>query len=148
MINCPVCNKEKDIDYGKYICSDCKSRFEYQKDGKVVLIKRNKFDYLTFILSLIFPVMFSVLFMDNITRNNFYLINGIFPGLVMIFYPFIITIKQLIIPGADSVTILNLYFSFFQKELHREDNGRIIGFYLTFITNLVGIILIIINIIK
>ncbi len=148
MVNCPVCKKEKDIDFGKFICSDCKSKFEYQSNGKIVLIKRNKFDYWTFILSLIFPIMFIVLFMNNVARDNFYLLSGIFPGLIMIFYPLIITIRQVFISGADTVTLLNLYFSFFQKKLHKEDIGRIIGFYLTFITNLIGLLFIIIYIIK
>jgi uncharacterized integral membrane protein len=148
MVNCPVCKKGKDIDFGKFICSDCKSKFEYQPNGKIVLIKRNKFDYWTFILSLIFPIMFIVLFMDNVARDNFYLLNGIFPGLIMIFYPLIITIRQVFISGADSVTLLNLYVNFFQKELYKEDIGRIIGFYLTLITNLIGLVFIIIYIIK
>ncbi|OFX47728.1 MAG: hypothetical protein A2X13_11315 [Bacteroidetes bacterium GWC2_33_15] len=148
MINCPICNKGKDIDYGKYICSECKSKFEYLPNGKIVLIKRNKFDYWIFVLSLIFPLIFIVLFMDNVARNNFYLFNGIFPGLMMIFYPLIITIRQVFVSGADSVTLINLYFIFFQKELHKEDIGRIIGFYLTFITNLIGLIFIIKYIIK
>jgi hypothetical protein len=94
IINCPICNKDRDSDFGKYICSDCKSKFEYFSDGRIKIIKRNKFDYWIFSISLIFPVFFGFLFIDNVARENFYLVKSILPGLIMIFYPLLITISS------------------------------------------------------
>jgi uncharacterized integral membrane protein len=143
MIGCPVCNKKKDIVYGKYICSDCKSRFEYCQDGKVVLIKSKKFDYGIFFISLILFVLFLVLFINDSTRESFYQSQKIFAGNVLIFLPFVMAIRQVFNLGLDAVTIFGLYIRFFRHELNKEDYGRIIGFYMTLIINLTGIFCII-----
>lgn len=146
-ISCPVCKKEKDIDYGKFICSDCKSKFEYQSDGKIVLIERNKFDHLTFFMALAFPLIFFTLISIAIVQGDFNKMFNIPVGLFMIFYPFLIAIRQLFSQGLDTLTLIGLYFSFFKKELKKEDIGRQIGFYLTFVTNITGLLMIIMKLI-
>jgi hypothetical protein len=147
LIKCPVCNKEKNIDYGKYNCSDCKSKFEYQTNGEVVLIKRNKFDFWMFFMAMAFPLMIIVFICIAIIQGAFYKIFNIPFGLFMIFHPLLITIRQLFISGFDNMTLIGLYFSFFSKELKKEDVGRQIGFYFTFITNITGVIWILVKLI-
>jgi len=147
-VKCPVCEKEKDVNFGKFICSNCNSSFEYQSDRKIVILKRNKFDFWTFIMSLIFPILFIILFLNDTARDNFYSNNELFSGLVMIVFPLIIALRQLFFLGGQSFLFLNLYLSFFSKQLHKEDIGRIMAFYITFITNLIGLFLIITYLIK
>jgi uncharacterized protein YlaI len=147
-IKCPVCDKEKDIDFGKYICSDCKSKFEYQTDGKIVLIKRNKFDFWNFLIALTFPVLFLILFSNKESRDNIYNNTYLLTGVFMVFYPFFIAIRHFYYLGFDSVTLLSLYLRFFNNELKKEDIGRQIGFYLTLTTNIAGVILLITKLIK
>jgi predicted nucleic acid-binding Zn ribbon protein len=147
-INCPVCNEEKEVSQGKFICSKCRSILEYNLGGQVLLIKRKKFDYITFFGSFIFPIGLIVLFFSNTARNNFYIDNELFSGLVMIFYPIIISLRQLFHYDEKNFFFLSLYLSFFKKQLNKEDTGRIIAFYITFITNLIGVALIILSIVK
>lgn len=148
MISCPICNKAKEVDSGKYFCTECKSSFEYRQDGKVILIKNKKFDYGIFIMSLIIFILFIVLFIDDTTRESFYQSQKVFAGFVMIFLPFLMVVRQVFILGIETVTIFGLYKRFFQRELNKEDNGRIIGFYMTFIVNLTGIFWIIYGLIE
>lgn len=140
MISCPVCNKENEIDYGKYICSSCNSKFEYYSNGKIEIIKRKKIDYFIFLVSIIFPLLFVILYSNEVSRINFFIRHEIFSGILMIFYPFLITLRQVFFQGTETRTLIGLYVRFFQGKLKREDAGRIIGFYLTLTTNVFGII--------
>ena len=142
IVNCPVCEKEEDVTPGKYICSNCNSKFEYIKGEPVILIKRKKVDFWTLLMSIIFPILFIVLFVNETARRNFYTDNELFAGVFMILYPFLILIRQLFHIGSDSYLFLNLYSSFFSKQLHKEDIGRKLAFYLTLLTHLIGLILI------
>ena len=142
IVKCPVCGREKDSNYGKFICTYCKSRFEYKADGKIILIKRNKFDYSIFLTSLIFPLIFLFGFAN--IDFHFRDIN-ILAGFFMLLYPLLILIRQ--IYYRFDTTILDLYYKFLKKDLVKEDIGRKIGFYLTFVTNIGGIVLILIKMI-
>lgn len=135
-ISCPVCNKKKDSLPGKYICSACKTIFEFNPNGKIILIKRYKFDYWSFFTALFFPLAFMVLIAsNNFNFNDHYIIFGC----MMIFYPVLLFIRQVF---HGQITTLELYYKFFTKVLHKEDSGRITAFYLTFVTNLAGVVFI------
>ena len=147
MENCPVCNREIDISYGENICSICNSKFEFHSDRKIVLIKRNKFDYWTFFLAISFPLIFFTIMSVAAIQGIFDRVFCIPFGLAMIFHPILIIIRQIFHQGLDSITLIDLYISFFRNELKKEDIGRKIGFYLTFITNMTGVVMILIKLI-
>ena len=80
--------------------------------------------------------------MEVFTPDRTFHIRLITLGVFMVVYPLIITIRQLFHLGANSITLIEMYFIFFRKQLSQEDLGRQIAFYITLITNIVGLILI------
>ena len=147
-IHCPVCHRECDVEHGKYICTDCKSKFEYTTKGLVRLIKRNKFDYLTFFYSIIIPLLFLILFTYSKMYDKSFDFSYSFVGLILIIAPFLAIFKRILFRDNDAFVIFYLYDKFFKKELNKEDAGRIVSFYLIFLQNILGLIFLVIGFIK
>ncbi len=137
---CPVCQKENNIQPGKYICTDCKSKFEFQSNGKIILIKRNKFDYWTFIMALIAPVVFIGFLIYDLINSSFVYEKWTNLGIILILYPLLLTIRQLFF-HVNGLICIQLYFKFFTGKLQLEDSGRIISLYITLVFNAIGFIL-------
>lgn len=147
-IKCPVCDKENDVGYGKYICTDCKSKFELITNGTVRLIKRNRFDYWTFLYSITFPLMFLIFVIRDQLYDKEFNFSLLAVGLMFVVIPFLTILKRGWFGDNDAFLIFYLYDKFFKKELKKEDIGRIISFYVIFLQNILGLIFLIIGLIK
>lgn len=139
---CPICQKEKDVNNGKYICSNCDSKFEVYENGNIELIKSNKFDYWILFLSLTIPLLFIGFLVHELYTDKFNFSSWQDLGFVLLFYPILIMLRQLFF-NVEMYNLIGLYIEFFKGQLHKQDGGKIIGFYVTFVTNITGLILIV-----
>jgi hypothetical protein len=146
MINCPVCKYELEVEYGLQFCSKCKSQFDYKSNDEVVLIKRNKFDYSLLFESIIGPLAIIPILWIIIRNGHYDKILSVPLGLYLILYPLILFLKQLNRFDLDSEMLIGLYDPFFKKELKSEDIGRQIAFYIMFIFNIIGLIMVVIKV--
>jgi hypothetical protein len=117
------------------------------------ITKKNKFDYLTFLYSITLPILFLSLWILYLLYEKPVIISiiSLFEvGLILIISPFL-SIPHRMWYGYrdnDALVIFHLYAKFFKNELKKEDIGRIISFYLVFIQNILGLILLVIALIK
>lgn len=143
MISCPVCDIEKDVEPGKYICSKCKSKFEYLPNGEISLIKREKFDFWIFFYALFLPLGVIALLIKQVFFFEKSFSDFLLLGVYFLLYPFLISIKQ--VYYRDKISFIALYYDYFSKRLSRHDNGRMIGFYIVFIFNIIGLFFILLG---
>lgn len=145
---CPVCNKKNKKVNGKIFCLHCGSVYEVLSNKEVCLIKRKKFDYEALLLAVFFPIATALY--SSYKLSIFEMINEhkIVLGLILLFYP-LFNLLYLVPRGAyeGGELLFVLYKYFFKQKLHVQDLGRILAFYITFLMNISGVVLILWSII-
>lgn len=143
-LHCPVCGKSNKEKYGMNICVHCSSLFEVLPSGKVRLIKRKKFDVGILLLSVSSTIIIFSFFSDKLFALELAANDKLVIGLILLLYPLFASIYMMMRGFTEEATMLFvLYGIFFKRKLYQQDYGRILAVYITLITNILGVILII-----
>lgn len=146
-IYCPICGLKSEKEFGKISCLDCNSLFKVLPEGEVKLIKANKLDIWSVIIAAAFPIGIVVLFFHDRSSLDLNSTQKMVIGLMMLLYP-LISFLYMISRNLEEDLIFGLYSKFFRKKLSQQNKGKIIAFYITFVTNIIGLVLIVWSIVE